>query len=118
MKKKLCLLMAVAVICAVVSGCGGNTGTTSELYDPTVKVGDTGGLKLPLTDEAMTINWQVVSSETGLNDSWFIKKLRAVTGVDVELNVMPASTVNEKLQANDMRLKKNIEIIQKKLNSN
>ena len=46
----------------------------------------------------MTIEWQVVSSENNLNESWYANKLRGVTGVDVKLNVEPASTVSDKLQ--------------------
>ena len=99
MKKALSFVLLFVMLTGVLSGCGNNNTTTSEVYDPTIKVGDTGGLKLPLTNEAMTIKWQVVSTETDLNDSWFMQKLRGITGVDVQLNVMQTSTVNEKLQA-------------------
>ncbi|MBE7014048.1 MAG: extracellular solute-binding protein [Ruminococcaceae bacterium] len=98
MKKTLCLLMALIMAVGLLAGCTNGT-TANEVYDPDIKVGDTGGLKLPLTKEPMTLTWQVVSSETDIGDSWFMQKLRGVTGVDVQLNIMQASTVNEKLQA-------------------
>ncbi len=99
MKKTLCLLLTVIMAVSLLAGCTGGESTANEVYDPTIKVGDTGGLKLPLTKEPMTITWQVVSSETNINDSWFMEKLRGITGVDVQLIIMQASTVNEKLQA-------------------
>lgn len=98
MKRKLTLFLALVMAASLLAGCANNE-TASNLYDPTIKVGDTGGLELPLTDKNMSIEWQVVSSENNLNESWFMEKLRGVTGVDVKLNVTPASTVNEKLQA-------------------
>ena len=98
MKRKLTLFLALVMVASLLAGCANNE-TASNFYDPTIKVGDTGGLELPLTDKNMSIEWQVVSSENNLNESWFMEKLRGVTGVDVKLNVTPASTVNEKLQA-------------------
>lgn len=98
MKKAICLLMALIMVAGMLAGCGGDE-ITSVVYDPDIKVGDTGGLKLPLTKEAMTMEWQVISPDTSVNDSWFMDKLRGITGVDVQLNIMQSSTVNEKLQA-------------------
>ena len=98
MKKALCLLMALIIVIGIFAGCTNNT-TANEVYDPNIKVGDTGGLKMPLTKEPMTVTWQVVSTETNINDSWFMEKLRGITGVDVQLNIMQSSTLNEKLQA-------------------
>ncbi len=99
MKKALFLLMALIMTVSLLAGCTGGQPVANEVYDPNIKVGDTGGLKVPLTKEPMTIEWQVISQETGVNDSWFIKKLRGITGVDVQLNIMQSSTANEKLQA-------------------
>ena len=99
MKKTLCLLMALVMVTGMLAGCGNGETITSEVYDPNIKVGDTGGLELPLTKEAMTMQWQVISTDTTVNDSWFMDKLRGITGVDVQLNIMQSSTVNEKLQA-------------------
>ena len=98
MRKTLCLLLALVMVSGLLVGCTGGQTIANEVYDPNIKVGDTGGLKVPLTKEPMTIEWQIISQETGINDSWFMQKLRGITGVDVQLLVMQSSTANEKMK--------------------
>ena len=96
MKKILCLLMSITMILTLFAGCGNNVSENSP-YNPDIKVGDTGGLKMPLTKTGEEITWSVTSQESNLNDSYVAKKLREITGVNVKLEVYPSSTAMEKL---------------------
>ena len=99
MKKILALALAVVLSVSVFSGCKNNNVTTSStLYDPSVLVKDAGGLELPLSDSDEKITWSVDSDVDGLNDSFVLKKLRAMTGVDVQLEVYPTSAAGEKIK--------------------
>lgn len=106
MKKVLCLFLAVVLTAGMFAGCGNNNQSSSEFYNPDIKVGDTGGLKLPLTNSNDKIVWSVCSSNNNLNDSFVVKRLREVTGVNLELMIFPSSTQKEKLNvlaaANDL----------------
>lgn len=97
-KKALALLLVASVAGAVLSGCGGKEkGSSNALYDPTIKVGDTGGLELPLCEDEREIEWLVSSSHDGLNESYVINKLRGITGINVQLNVVPGQSYAQKI---------------------
>ena len=96
MKKALSLILAVIMAVSVFAGC--QDSENSQIYNPDVKVGDTGGLKLPLTDSTDKIVWSVDSSITNLNDSFVIKRMREATGVNLELLIIPAATSAEKIK--------------------
>ncbi len=96
MKKSISLILAVIMAVSVFAGCQDNN--NSQIYNPNVKVGDTGGLKLPLTDSTDKIVWSVDSSITNLNDSFVIKRMREATGVNLELLIIPAATSAEKIK--------------------
>lgn len=99
MKKAIYLILAILVAVGSLSGCG-KPKTVSEVYDPEVKItGDLGGLKLPLVDENTKLTWYVKSDVTTLNDSYVLKKIRAATGIDLELLIIPLAAGNEKLSA-------------------
>ena len=56
MKKIISLILAVVMVTCLFAACGNNEDySANATYDPTIKVGDTGGLKLPLTKEPMKI---------------------------------------------------------------
>jgi len=98
MKKVLCLALAVVMAVSLFSGCSENKKTTiSAIYNPDVKVGDTGGLELPLTESEEKVVWSVTSSQTNLNDSFVVKRLREATGVNLELLVFPSASAKEKI---------------------
>jgi len=105
MKKNIYFLITFIVILSLLAGCSPKT-TTNSLYNPDVVVKDAGGLKLPLCDEPVEIRWSVTSSVSDLNDSYVLKKMREMTGVNVQLDVYPAATAMEKIKvliaANDM----------------
>ena len=96
MKKILCLLMSITMILSLFAGCGNNVSENSP-YNPDIKVGDTGGLKMPLSKDGEEITWSVTSQESNLNESYVVKKIREITGVNVKLEVYPSSTAMEKL---------------------
>ena len=96
MKKTLCLLMAITMILALFTGCGENVSENSP-YNPDIKVGDTGGLKMPISKTGEEITWSVTSAEGNFNDSYVVKKIREITGVNLKLEVYPASTAMEKI---------------------
>ncbi len=96
MKKAINLFLALFVIIGCFSGCG-ESGLVAEVYDPNEKIsGDLGGLKLPLVDENTKITWYATSDITNLNDSYVVKKIRAVTGIDLELIAVPLSASDNK----------------------
>lgn len=97
MKKKLYILTAVILVLTLLGGCSGKK-TTSTLYNPDVVVKDAGGLKLPLTEDDTEIRWSVTSSVDNINDSYVIKKMREMTGVNVQLDVYPAASAMEKIK--------------------
>ena len=97
MKKKLCVLMAVILALSLLAGCSEKK-TASTLYNPDVVVKDAGGLKMPLTEDDTEIRWSVTSSVYTLNDSYVIKKMREMTGVNVQLDIYPAASAMEKIK--------------------
>ncbi len=97
MKKTLGLLLACTMVLSAFAGCGGNGDNTLFNEEVAAKIGDTGGLKMPLTDKNETIEWSVVSSHEDFNQSWVANKLREITGVDVQFRVVPSATAAEKM---------------------
>ena len=59
MKKVLCLMLAVIMTTAMFSGCGEKKGANNALYNPDIKIGDTGGLEMPLSETAEELSWLV-----------------------------------------------------------
>ena len=99
MKKKMIagvLAGVLAVTCF--AGCGGGE-TQNTLYNEETasKIGDTGGLALPLSDKQESIEWSVVSDHEDFNNSYVATKLREITGVDVQFRIVPSATAGEKL---------------------
>jgi len=97
MKKIITFALCIILTVTLFAGCRNNSYENLSLYNPDIKVGDTGGLKLPLVKENTEITWSVTSANTGLNDSYYVKKLREITGVNVQLNIYPSSTAMEKI---------------------
>lgn len=98
MKKIISLILSVIMIMSVFAGCGNDSGSVSELYNPDLKIADTGGLKMPLTDSTDPYTWLVASSASGLEESFVVKKIREATGVNLQLIVLPLSTAGEKVK--------------------
>lgn len=98
MKKTLALILAVILAVSVFSGCKKNEASTSTLYDPSVPVKDAGGLELPLCEDDTEITWSVDANYDGLNESYVVQKMRAMTGVNVQLLVFPTSAAGEKIK--------------------
>jgi len=99
MKKLLCLAISAVMILTVFSGCG-KTEITSALHDPSIPVSDAGGLELPLSDGTEEITWSVTttSDSEDPDSTWFAKKLRGMTGVNVKLMAYPSASAMEKLK--------------------
>ncbi len=100
MKKTLCALLAILLTMSLFSGCGDDPkGENNVLYnaEKAAKLGDLGGLELPLVEEPVTIEWSVTSSHENFNESWVATTLREVTGVDIQFRVVPAAVALEKL---------------------
>ena len=97
MKKKiLAAALATALTVSCFAGCGeSETGTVTEGTGE-VKLGDTGGLELPLDTKNTELSFLVCSSKENLNDSYVLQKLRQVTGINVQLMVFPSATIEEK----------------------
>lgn len=98
MKKRILIILLLLGIFISISGCGTSNNNNVTFNQGTAdKLGDTGGLKLPLSDAAETIEWSVTTSHEDFNNSWFAVKLREVTGLNVQFRVVPAATVTDKL---------------------
>ncbi len=100
MKRTLCALLAILMMVSLFAGCDkGPSGENNALFNQETadKMGELNGLKLPLAEEPVTIEWSVTSSHDNFNESWFATKLREVTGVDVQFRVVPAATAMDKL---------------------
>lgn len=50
MRRKISLVLAIIIVCTLFAACSDNK-VANDVYDPTIKVGDTGGLKMPLVNE-------------------------------------------------------------------
>ncbi len=99
MKKILLFGLSILMVISTLSGCGEkNEKLTSSLFNPDLKLEDTGGLELPLSDGTEEIVWSVDSSLTDLNDSYVAKKLREATGVNVQILAFAESLAAEKIK--------------------
>ncbi len=97
MKKKIYFLTVIVLIISLFAGCSPKT-SSNILYNPDVVVKDAGGLKMPLTEDPVEIRWSVTSAVNTLNDSFVLKKMREMTGVNVQLDIYPSSTAIEKIK--------------------
>ena len=97
MKKRMIAFGLSALMCLPLAGCGGGGSNTIYNSETAEKIGDTGGLKLPLTDKNETVEWSITSSNEKFNESYVATKLREATGVDVQFRVVPAASVKEKV---------------------
>ena len=97
MKRILATILATILAVSVFSGCKKEEVSTSGLYDPSVPVKDAGGLELPLCEDDTEITWSVTADFDGLNESFVLQKLRAMTGVNVQLLTFPKSAAAEKI---------------------
>ena len=68
--------------------------TADELTED--KIGSTGGLKLPIVSEPVTLKVLTKSAEENLNESPVIVELRKRTGIDIDLMVIPPSVFDQK----------------------
>ena len=87
--KPLSLLISLLLIISLFSGCANNG--SGENIAVKGDYGDTGGLKLPLTEDGTEIS--ALITDTGnlkINDSSVIQELRKRTGIN--LNVIPVSS--------------------------
>ena len=99
MKQWLYLLLLCIFIGGVFVGCGNQGGENIfQLGGQEYALGDTGGLTLPLTTENETLSYLVTSGVSDLNNKYIIQVLREVTGVNLQVEAYPASTVNEKVK--------------------
>jgi len=96
MKKVLCLMLSVIMIASLFAGCGSNKASENSLYNPEIKIGDTGGLEMPLSEKPEEITWLVTSSVDGLNDSYVAKKIREITGVNLQIQTVAGASAADK----------------------
>lgn len=116
-RKLLSVVLIFTLVFALLAACSGNTndggnnkppagstnsGSTDSNNTPpeedlTAQYGDTGGLKLPLVDEPVTIKWLVTSDAQNLNDKWIVKEIEKRTGIKVDLQYYSTATFKEKL---------------------
>lgn len=97
MKRMICGLLCAITIISMAS-CNKQQNANTQHSIGTSDVGDTGGLKLPLTSKNETITWAVSSSISNLNELFVHQKLKEITGVNVQIDAYPTSTIQEKIK--------------------
>lgn len=102
--KILALVLAGTFIVTSFAGCGKgkekapeNTGSTPT-PSASQEYGDTGGLKLPVTDKPVTLSIIVDTQATDINSKIGAKELEKRTGVTLDIQAYPASAVAEKIK--------------------
>lgn len=95
MKKFLCLLLSLTILFSF-TGCNESEkqeGTNTAQTD----FGSTGGLELPLDTENTKLT-ALVSNEGGVsvNDTLIAQKLREITGINLQIEAVPTTSVAEK----------------------
>lgn len=98
MKKFWVVTLAVAIFASILTGCGQKQAGEQINDIDVAALGDLGGLEMPLDNKNTKITWIVASSVEGLNDKYAMQALRNITGVNVQLEVYPLSTVNDKVK--------------------
>lgn len=98
MKKFWVVTLAVAIFASILTGCGQEQAGEQINDIDVAALGDLGGLEMPLDNKNTKITWIVASSVEGLNDKYAMQALRNITGVNVQLEVYPLSTVNDKVK--------------------
>ena len=101
MKKILTLTLAIIMILSVFSGCAKDvttpvgTMTAEEIKEFNQK---SGGIKLPLTTDGVTVNLFASTDNTGLTDTLVFKELSRRTGLNIQVTEAPKSTSKDKIK--------------------
>ncbi|MCY9592144.1 ABC transporter substrate-binding protein [Paenibacillus chitinolyticus] len=99
-RKLLSTFLSLTLFATIASACAGGKqeGASSANTKPSTAAaadyGDTGGLKLPLVDEPVTLNWMLVSDNPDLSNKLIVKEIEKRTGI--KLNIQAYSTANYK----------------------
>jgi len=117
--KMFVVLILVFTLLASMTSCGDNTASSGQQADTqqtTVKAatpeqataeqtitedyGDTGGLKLPIVDEPVTLTINVQTDYTNLSDSFVAKEVLKRTGIKLDIQEWPSTNTafTEKLK--------------------
>ena len=94
--KPISLLISLLLVVSMLAGCAANGGN-EETVAVEGEYGDTGGVKLPLTNEGTKIT--ALITETGnlnINDSPVIKELRKRTGIDLDVTSISSAALVQK----------------------
>jgi putative aldouronate transport system substrate-binding protein len=73
------------------------TQTPEETEEPGPDYGDTGGLKLPITEENIEVTWMTSHPNVEWNDTPFIKELQKRTGIKLIIQDVPSDAYQEKV---------------------
>lgn len=98
MKIRLCFGTAILSIAILLASCGNNA---KVIHTPsgTVKLEDTGGLKLPLDDKNTELTFLVSTDLTDdLSEKYVGQKLQEITGIRLKFMQLTNSTVKNKLK--------------------
>ncbi|KOR76749.1 extracellular solute-binding protein [Paenibacillus solani] len=76
---------------------GGNNGTSTEVAS--ADYGDTGGLKLPIVDEPVTLTWMHSGNATITDEMLVVKEIEKRTGIKVKFQTYSPQTYEDKLRA-------------------
>ncbi|MBQ4110205.1 MAG: extracellular solute-binding protein [Clostridia bacterium] len=96
-KKGLCLTLAATMLAGCLCACGKKEEESALEFDKSA-FSETNGIELPLTEETVKLNLLISSDVEKLEDKVFIKALEALTGLDLNLTLVPNSNYQNRLQ--------------------
>jgi len=116
-KKLIAGIVTVSLCISMLAGCGSSKeketdtskpastsqttqeqSTAPETTEEESPYGDTGGLKLPVVDQEVTVSWMLVSNYQDLSEKDVIKEIGARTNVKLDIQSYPSASYADKLQ--------------------
>ncbi|MBU5451000.1 extracellular solute-binding protein [Acetivibrio sp. MSJd-27] len=95
--KWVSVILVFAMTVTLFASCGKDSKINGKNGSNWDKLGDTGGVTLPLDDKNTKLTYFTTEdSQYDANKLYIIEKYREITGIDLELVVTPSSTATEK----------------------
>ncbi|MEG0692013.1 MAG: extracellular solute-binding protein [Oscillospiraceae bacterium] len=104
-KKTLAMILSVATVFGMTACSKPAVAPTSsetpsskaeDFYDLS-KLGDLGGLTLPLSEEPTTLEWLVISDKTDLDTKFFAEEFKKISNIEIKFTAIPNTGAKEKV---------------------
>lgn len=102
-KRELSFVLALTLAMSMFAGCGSKepaqqTGSNVSSQTQKTDYGDTGGLSLPIVTNPVTVTWMLTGEVQNASDKPVLKELEKRTGVKVDVQMVSASSYDEKVK--------------------